>query len=293
MISKRRIRIIKALFATIIALVTTIAHADQTSLWKITKGGQHIFLGATVHALSESDYPLPTQFDKAYDQAATVVFESDRGLNLTRQGRNYLLHKARIRDGTTLKDHLRPATWRALEAFTDKHQVPIESIHRYKPGMLMVMLTMVQKQSLEPVADGVDAHYLERAFQDGKPVGNLETLVEQIRFFSSLGQDDPDSVVLHAIDEAELEQQSLTDWASAWRRGDLAWIENNPMTIIKTYPAIYESVLVGRNRAWLPQIESLFDSDDVELVLVGSFHLVGKDSLLAMLRDKGYVVQKL
>lgn len=274
------------------AAISTTAYADQTSLWKITKGDRHIFVGAAVHALSESDYPLPTQFDDAYREATTVVFETDRGLNLTRQGRNLLLHTAKIRDGTTLKDHLKPATWQALVAFLKKHEVPIETVHRYKPGMLTVMLTMVQKQSLQPGADGVDAHYLERAFKEGKSVSSLETLIEQIRFFSTLGQDDPDSVVLHAIEEAEQEQQSLTDWVDAWRRGDLAWIEVNQMSAIKAYPAIYKAVLADRNRAWLPKIEFMFDSDDVEFVLVGSFHLAGEDNLLTLLRDKGYAVER-
>lgn len=274
------------------AVFSPAAYADQTSLWKITKGDHHIFIGASVHALKESDYPLPRQFEDAFNEAVTVVFETDRGLNLTRQGRNQLLHTARIRAGTTLKDHLEPATWQALVAFLKKHQVPVENVHRYKPGMLTVMLTMVQKRSLAPGADGVDAHYLERAFREGKSVSSLETLVEQIRFFSSLGQDDPDSVVLHAIEEAEQEQQSLTDWVNAWRRGDLTWIEKNQMAAIKTYPAIYKAVLADRNKAWLPQIESMFDTDKVEFVLVGSLHLAGEDSLLTLLRDRGYMVER-
>ena len=51
--------------------------------------------------------------------------------------------------------------------------------------------------------------------------------------------------------------------------------------------------MVERNNAWMPQIEALLTTEEVEFVLVGALHLVGDDGLLAQLSAKGYRVERL
>ena len=54
----------------------SLAHAD-TSVWKVTKGEQSLFIGGTLHVLAPSDYPLPDSYSESYLQAQTLVFETD------------------------------------------------------------------------------------------------------------------------------------------------------------------------------------------------------------------------
>ncbi len=44
-------------------------------------------------------------------------------------------------------------------------------------------------------------------------------------------------------------------------------------------PELYESVLVARNRKWVPKIEALLNDDKNYLVIVGTAHLVGQGSV--------------
>jgi hypothetical protein len=55
-------------------------------------------------------------------------------------------------------------------------------------------------------------------------------------------------------------------------------------------PDIYEALLVERNKAWLMKIEAMLQTPELEYVLVGALHLAGPDSLLSMLRQRGYSV---
>jgi uncharacterized protein YbaP (TraB family) len=57
-------------------------------------------------------------------------------------------------------------------------------------------------------------------------------------------------------------------------------------------PAAYQSLIVERNRNWMPQIDSCFAKPQPCLVVVGAAHLVGRDGLLTMLRRKGYRVEQ-
>ena len=55
-------------------------------------------------------------------------------------------------------------------------------------------------------------------------------------------------------------------------------------------PQLYKLMLVERNQRWLPQLERLFASPGVELVVVGSAHLTGPDGLISQLIARGYRV---
>ena len=49
-------------------------------------------------------------------------------------------------------------------------------------------------------------------------------------------------------------------------------------------------MLVDRNERWIPKIEELMAGDQPAMVIVGTGHLVGTDSVVAMLQAKGHVV---
>jgi uncharacterized protein YbaP (TraB family) len=58
------------------------------------------------------------------------------------------------------------------------------------------------------------------------------------------------------------------------------------------FPALYRSLVVDRNRAWLPKVEAYLRTHPKELVLVGVAHLVGEDGVVQGLRKRGYSVKK-
>jgi uncharacterized protein YbaP (TraB family) len=73
----------------------------------------------------------------------------------------------------------------------------------------------------------------------------------------------------------------------AWRAGDTAWFERQLKSDLGRDPKLYESVLAARNRRWIPKIEALLDEDRNYLVIVGTGHLVGRGSVIELLRKDG------
>ena len=58
--------------ATLLSLclfTATLALQAQSSVWKVSKGGNTLYIGGTSHLLRTSDYPLPAEFDLAYAAA--------------------------------------------------------------------------------------------------------------------------------------------------------------------------------------------------------------------------------
>ncbi|HTN41019.1 MAG TPA: TraB/GumN family protein, partial [Asticcacaulis sp.] len=58
-------------------------------------------------------------------------------------------------------------------------------------------------------------------------------------------------------------------------------------------PAGYDSLIVQRNRAWLPAIEKALSEKGTTFVTVGATHLIGPDGLVAQLRGHAYPVTRL
>jgi len=58
---------------------------------------------------------------------------------------------------------------------------------------------------------------------------------------------------------------------------------------MKDSPAFYQSLVLDRNRRWIPRIESCLATGSC-FVVVGAAHMVGSDGLIAMLRQKGYKI---
>ena len=82
------------------------------------------------------------------------------------------------------------------------------------------------------------------------------------------------------------------DFRVAWRAGDTAAIERLLLKGMKESPAYYQSLVVDRNRRWIPRIESCLAAGNC-FIVVGAAHMVGSDGLIAMLKEKGYrIVQQ-
>ena len=57
------------------------------------------------------------------------------------------------------------------------------------------------------------------------------------------------------------------------------------------YPELFASLVVDRNMSWMPRLEGMVESDDIELVLVGALHLVGEKGILSQLSKRGCSVE--
>jgi len=53
------------------------------------------------------------------------------------------------------------------------------------------------------------------------------------------------------------------------------------------YPAFYEHLVVGRNRAWVGRIQEMMREGAAAFVVVGTGHLVGSEGLPVLLERAG------
>jgi len=279
---------------TFIATVLSINARADSPVWRISKGEDHLFLGGTIHVLSHADYPLPKAFEQAYRQAEQLVLEVDESELNSPQFQQAVLSEMLYQDGRTLETVLQPETFQALAQHLKSRGIPLQDMLKFKPAMAAITLSMIELQSLGLAGTGVDQFFSLRAVNDGKPMGHLETVAEQLAFLATMGQGVEDAMINHTLRDLDDLPKMMDAMKAAWRKGDNKKLEEVALTPWKgEFPQVYQSLLVERNNAWMPEIQAMLKTDEVELVLVGALHLVGEDGLLTQLASRGYTVKKL
>lgn len=265
----------------------------ETSLWRVSKGQQQLLIGGTVHLLSQSDYPLPDEFEQAIREIDTLVLETNMDAFATPQNQANLLHSLQYQDGSTLKQHIKPKTYRALVRYCKLSHLDIATLQNMKPSLVVLTLTVAQLQRLQMADVGVDTLFHQKAKAQGKKITGLESAATQMTALDSLGTGQEDEVILSTIKELNTTKDYIDDLKQAWRKGNLATIEKIGLSAMQAdSPELNRQLLTERNQQWLPKITAMLSSPERELILVGVLHLVGKDGLLALLQRQGYLVER-
>lgn len=275
-------------------LVQSMPAQADSSVWRVTRGDSTLYLGGTVHLLRPSDYPLPTEFQTAYEQADEIVFETDLAAMSDLATQAQMLSRLTYSDDRTLMSVLSAETYSALEEYAASVGMPIMMMQKFKPGMVVTTLQVMEFQRMGFTPQGVDAYFNSRAIGDGKSLGALESIDDQIGFLAEMGAGNENEFIRMSLADLADTEETMEQMIAAWRSGDA---ENLAELFVadmrERAPELYESLLRGRNLNWLPQIESMLADANTEFVLVGAAHLVGEDGLLDLLTARGYEVIQL
>jgi uncharacterized protein len=280
-------------FALLLVSATSLAQSSGTSLWVVSSDDSKVYLGGTVHLLRASDYPLPAQYDRAYADADRLYFETDIGEMSALSTQARMMQQLMYQDQRTLQSVLNAEAYQALADYMQTSGLPLAMVQKFKPGLLISTLTVLEMQKMGFTPIGVDSHFHSRAVTDGKPVGQLESVDDQIGFLAAMGEGKESEFIMVSLQDLA-KVDLLEQMIAAWRQGDEETLETMFVTDMKTLsPELYQQLLVQRNRNWLPLIEEMFTSGETELVLVGAAHLVGDEGLIALLAERGYTVSRL
>jgi len=287
----------KTIIALGLFIITLLGHvpADaETSVWVAKSGGQTVYLGGAMHLLRPSDFPLPAEFDRAYQQSDAVIFETDLGKMNDPATMQQMLTALTYTDGRTLDKVLSPKAYKALTGYCEKIGVPIASLHPYKPSFAMLSLWHVELQRFGATQDGVDMHFYEKAIADQKSIKGLETVDKHLEYLAYMGEGNEDAFILQSLKDFKRMHFLLSRMTAAWRNGhDTELDQIFVADMKKDFPKLHQKLLVERNQHWLPIIESYLKTPATEFVLVGAAHLVGEEGLVQQLTRRGYTVSKL
>ncbi len=273
------------------SLLTASSHG--ASVWKVSSESEHIYIGGTIHVLAEQDYPLPKEYDLAYSQSSSLVFETDMQAVMTAEFGQKLVQQMSLPPGQTLKSLIEPDIYQQLVEHCASRGIPLDNFQPFQPSFLAINLSMIELQRIGLTSHGVDVFYANKGRQDNKPQLWLESPDEQIAFLRDMGKSDENAVIAHTLKDIKKMPSMINTLRAAWRDGDMQALEEIGIKAFsQDYPKVYESLIVTRNKQWMPKILDMLNTPDKEFVLVGALHLAGKDSVLTQLEAQGLKVEK-
>jgi uncharacterized protein YbaP (TraB family) len=258
------------------------------ALWELHGKHNTVYILGSIHVLRPSDYPLAPAVLNAYGNANSILMEVNLA-EIDLQGmQTELLASARLPEGKTLPAIMGDARYQRAQVLAREVGVDLGIFDAFAPWFAAEAISQMQLQQLgfQPQS-GVEMFFLERARTDGKSVAGLETVHDQIALFNALSMDEQADYLVSSLEQAHDLPKEVGAMVHAWASGDTQWFADELKSEIGRDPALYDSVLVARNRKWVPKIEALLNDDKNYLVIVGTAHLVGQGSVIALLKKDG------
>jgi uncharacterized protein len=258
------------------------------ALWELHGKHNTVYILGSIHVLRPSDYPLAPAVLRAYGNASSIFMEVNLADIDSQRMQTELLASARLPEGKTLAAIMGDARYKRAQVLAQGVGVDLGIFDAFAPWFAAEAISQLQLQQLgfQPKS-GVEMFFLERARVDGKSVAGLETVQDQIALFDALTMDQQADYLISSLEEAHDLPKEVDAMVHAWANGDTQWFAEQLKSEIGRDPALYDSVLVARNRKWVPKIEALLNDDKNYLVIVGTGHLVGQGNVIQLLKKDG------
>ena len=281
--------------ALAVAAFLTLASGAQAApaMWRVTHGDSQVYLFGTLHALKPAAHWRTPLYDRVLAQAGTVWFEADLQSGDPDTIR-LLIQRYGSDPDTPLSRKLPAGDVDELSRQTD-----LARIDHLRPWAVALMLSMQPALARGATLDrGADLTIARAARSDAKRVRTFETLEDQARMFAGLSQPAEVRYLADVIHErARGPRISIPPPASLerqWLSGDLARLGPGLVgDLRRENPGLYDALLKRRNLAWAAALSAeMAQASGVELVNVGALHMVGEDGLPALLKARGFTVER-
>lgn len=255
-------------------------------LWRADKDGHTTYLFGTVHAGLDGERRIPRWVWAVFEAAPALIEETDIHDSVG-------ISAWTVRPpGPSLREELGPADWAQLEQALSPGRAAL--VDRQATAVAALQLSGYGGGGRDNAAP-MDGALLLRAKGLGKRLVFLEDVREQGAIFASLF--DADTVRLLLANRAELPRLNRA-FFDAYLEGDEDAVYAFGVAQLRLQEPddaardrLVEKLLLTRNRAWIPQLEAAHAAGG-GFVAAGVLHFAGPDNVLALLRARGFTVQR-
>ena len=263
------------------------------SLWRIADADSEIWLFGSVHVLSPDLAWRSERVNAAFAAADEFVTETEIGEAAAREYQALATRYGALPAGETLSARIGPEEAERLARTARALGIDPAALEQQRPWLTALQLsyTALARAGQNPEA-GVEAVLGAEARAQGKRLSFLETPEQQVRVLGELPPEEEARFLSLTLREIEQGAESAAAMDQAWVRGDaLALQRQLDAQWRETGPVFYAALIVNRNRDWADEIERRLGGSGRIFIAVGAAHLLGDDSVVAMLRARGIEVE--
>jgi uncharacterized protein YbaP (TraB family) len=277
------------LFIACTALAALPARA-QPPVWVVHGPHATVVLFGSVHLLAPGIDWEPPVLKTALAQADDLWFEIPIDPASALGAQQYAIKRGLLPEGQTLSAELTSADRDRLANAAKICGLPVSLLDRLRPWYADLALSVASTKSANADAAGGVEQTLSAA-NPALPRKAFETVVEQIGFLAVVSDKDQIDSLRETMSEVKTGPAFYKRLVDAWLAGDVTAIRKQALEpMIKQAPGEYRALVADRNKRWIPRIEQRLAGHGEAVMVVGVGHLVGPDSVPALLRRDGFRV---
>jgi len=290
--------VIARLAALLLAIATLCAGpaagaSERNVLWSVRGEHNTVYLLGSIHVLRPGDGALPRAAFEAYEEAERLVMEidlDDPAVTDPTALLGTMQRAALLPEGESLR-RVMGDDYAAIAGRVRESGLDLAVFDRFAPWFVATMLLQLElaQRGFQPEL-GIEQQLADRAVRDGKPIEGLETAEQQFAVLAGLPLPEQKRFLLMTLADTERLDEEIEDLLAAWRSGDTDALEDMLSAAYDEFPELYRPLTEDRNRAWVERLEELLEDRDDYLVVVGALHLVGRHSVVDLLRQRGHAV---
>lgn len=287
----RRVAVLTALAVT----AWTAPATAQPALWVVKDADSTIYMLGTIHLLKPETVWRTEKLDAAIAESQELWLELPTTDAQAMQGEMMVLVS---RYGLSPADRL-------IKKLTEEEVATLDEAARlaglsagqldvFRPwfAALTISTAAMTHAGFDP-ASGVDSK-IESIFRARNiiPKG-FETAEEQIKVFAGMTPEQELQYLRETMEEYHDAPTELDTMVKQWASADLTGMENLFVTEMKVEePDLYAALLANRNLNWVVKVEDMLKGSGTSFIAVGAAHLIGPDSVIALLGAKGIVAER-
>jgi len=280
--------LIAAVASALLALFVSPAHAEP-AMWVVKDADSTIYLLGTFHLTKPSMHWRSDKIETAFKDSSELWLEaSGDGDAAMLQG---LVTKYGLDPAHPLSSKLSSDDWAKVQSAAKDGGVPISAVDRMRPWLASVSLVVASamKQGYDP-AKGADRLLEASAAAARKTIKSFETPEQQVQMLASVSEETEVAMLIRSLDDLASGTDYVDRVAEAWMAGDIGALEAMSVGRLKDSPELLDAMFVKRNLAWCDQIAAIMKGAGTSFVAVGAGHLVGEQSVPALLAERGFTV---
>lgn len=296
---KKLLHRLLAPLAALLALAPTASAAKapqvaRPALWAVSDADTTVYLFGTIHLLPQNTLWRTPRLDQAVNSSQQLIVETIVDQKNPTKLMQALTSLAFSPGLPPLSDRVPAAKRAALADAVRKSGLPAQALDRMETWAAAFILLGNQFRDMGLKGnEGVETVLRETFTSEGKPIGELESNLEQLSFFDKLPENAQRQLLEGAIDQSSETRNQFNAMLNAWVHGDVKAIAQSFNRDLAASPELQQALLKTRNANWKKWIEQRMARPGAIMVAVGAGHLAGKDSVIDLLQRDGYRVHRL
>lgn len=283
----------------------TTAESDITpAMWQVTgdNGAVVTFVGS-MHALNESDYPMPAKMTDAFESSEILAVEADISKTASITFQASLLAAMFYDDPTdNLRNHISDEAYDALDKYLKEFSMSAASMELFQPWAVdNTVENLVLEYSELSAEYGLDSYFMELARNKNVEIFEVEGVDFQMDMLMNFSDEIYDLIFRSFEGETKESQlELLNETHTAWITGDIEAIgeldesaddlSDEDMAIVEDYN---NQMLYDRNVGMAEAAKQFINGDKNVFFIVGAAHFAGDKGIIALLENDGYEVVRI